>query len=365
MFDSLTLGGILLHFWLFVLICYKHKILSSASCLKSRGAAPLLEMASASDEETHAWLRAHGAELPVDMRPESVAFLRRLAAASTHRDRTERQLALDAERRCAMHAAELEKLEDVLQQCGIAPKSLPTSITGSLGVQPPHAQLCLGVCGVCWVLAGHRLVFCELLYLDTADHMGATQKICPLQQLRWALETQLLAACMAPSTLSRFVAVCSQLLFLPLPPSNLRLPPRAECTAGNALTWEGMAGCWIVQVEEAETRGAIGSEEQLCSSLHSRLAECNSLLQNLRDIELACKEQAQREAREQAGRKQDMTTLEKKSIQYKQVFPASKTPPPTNLPSSLERLPQWLPFDAIPTRPFSRKSLTDSLSTCP
>jgi hypothetical protein len=94
----------------------------------------------ASEEETQTWLRAHGgAEIPGDLQPESVAFLRRLAAVSTQRDRTARQLSLDAERRCAQHAAELQEVEDVLQQCGIAPDSMPTSITGSLGVQPRTA----------------------------------------------------------------------------------------------------------------------------------------------------------------------------------------------------------------------------------
>ena len=97
-----------------------------------------------------------------------------------------------------------------------------------------------------------------------------------------------------------------------------------------------MAGCWAVQVEEAETRSAIGSEEQLCASLHSRLAECNTLLQQLRDIESACKEQAQREAREQDGRKQDMITLEKKSIQYKQVSSPHPSHPPSP-PLSLKK----------------------------
>jgi hypothetical protein len=76
------------------------------------------------------WLTA---EMPVDLRPDSVDFLRRLAMASEHRDQVERQLALDAQLRAAQHANELVEVEDVLQQCGLAPHTLPNSITSSLG----------------------------------------------------------------------------------------------------------------------------------------------------------------------------------------------------------------------------------------
>ena len=72
-------------------------------------------------------------ELPVDLRPDSVEFLRRLAVASEHRDQVERQLAVDAQLRAAQHANELVEVEDVLQQCGLAPHTLPNSITSSLG----------------------------------------------------------------------------------------------------------------------------------------------------------------------------------------------------------------------------------------
>jgi len=72
-------------------------------------------------------------ELPVGLRQDSVEFLRRLAVASEHRDQVERQLALDARLRAAQHANELVEVEDVLQQCGLAPHTLPNSITSSLG----------------------------------------------------------------------------------------------------------------------------------------------------------------------------------------------------------------------------------------
>ena len=61
--------------------------------------------------------------------------MRRLAAASAHRDRTERQLAQDARRLAGRHAAELDEIEDVLQQCGLTPQSLPTAISSSLGAR--------------------------------------------------------------------------------------------------------------------------------------------------------------------------------------------------------------------------------------
>jgi len=61
------------------------------------------------------------------------------------------------------------------------------------------------------------------------------------------------------------------------------------------------------------------SEDRLCSALQTRIAECQSVLQQLLAVEQECQQHATRQAAEHHGRAQDMTTLEKKSIQYKQV----------------------------------------------
>jgi len=87
--------------------------------------------------DTNRWLLRHlpaGTELP-DLAPESRDFVRRLAAASAHRDATELQIAHEAQRLAARHQAELAEVEDVLQQCGLAPHSLPTAVLSSLGAR--------------------------------------------------------------------------------------------------------------------------------------------------------------------------------------------------------------------------------------
>ena len=78
-------------------------------------------------------LHARGVPLPAGLRPESLAFLARLAGASAARDEADRQVALAARRRAGEHARELEEVEDSLRQCGLAPGSLPTAVSGSLG----------------------------------------------------------------------------------------------------------------------------------------------------------------------------------------------------------------------------------------
>jgi hypothetical protein len=93
--------------------------------------------------DTDAWLLRHlpaGTELP-DLTPESRDFVRRLAAASAHRDATELQIAHDAQRLAARHQAELAEVEDVLQQCGLAPHSLPTAVSSSLGARLARARV--------------------------------------------------------------------------------------------------------------------------------------------------------------------------------------------------------------------------------
>jgi len=105
------------------------------------------------------WLRNHAVSngaLPANLRPESVAFLQRLIAASVHRDATEQQLATDAQRRAAQHATEQVVTEDVLQQCGLAPNSMPTAVSGSLGAPLPvppvsSPQRQCPVCDVCLI----------------------------------------------------------------------------------------------------------------------------------------------------------------------------------------------------------------------
>ena len=92
--------------------------------------------------DTDAWLLRHlpaGNTLP-DLAPESRDFVRRLAAASAHRDATELQIAHDAQRMAARHQAELAEVEDVLQQCGLAPHSLPTAVSSSLGARLARAR---------------------------------------------------------------------------------------------------------------------------------------------------------------------------------------------------------------------------------
>ena len=89
-------------------------------------------------DEVRAWvatLAAPGAtatRLPEGLRAESIDFLRRLARASVRRDAAERGLAHDAERRAEQHQVAAAEVEGVLQQCGLAPDSLPASVTGSL-----------------------------------------------------------------------------------------------------------------------------------------------------------------------------------------------------------------------------------------
>ena len=91
-------------------------------------------------QEVEDWLLLHSnaggtsLALPPDLQPESLEFLRRLAAESTHRDNIEQELSRDAENRAAQHAAELADIENILQQCGLAPQSLPTAIVSSLGM---------------------------------------------------------------------------------------------------------------------------------------------------------------------------------------------------------------------------------------
>jgi hypothetical protein len=72
-------------------------------------------------------------------------------------------------------------------------------------------------------------------------------------------------------------------------------------------------------MKEAETKAAIASEMERCASLQSRLQECEDLLKELILVEQRCKEQAKHEAADQEARSRDMATLEKKSMQYKQV----------------------------------------------
>lgn len=78
--------------------------------------------------------------------------------------------------------------------------------------------------------------------------------------------------------------------------------------------------CWHgAQTEEGEIASSMRSEDRLCSALQTRIAECQSVLQQLLAVEQECQQHATRQAAEHHGRAQDMTTLEKKSIQYKQV----------------------------------------------
>ena len=89
-------------------------------------------------DEVSAWVAtlaapgATAARLPEGLRAESIDFLRRLARASVRRDAAERGLAHDAERRAEQHQVAAAEVEGVLQQCGLAPDSLPASVTGSL-----------------------------------------------------------------------------------------------------------------------------------------------------------------------------------------------------------------------------------------
>ena len=143
-------------------------------------------------EAEEAWLRRHlpaGAALP-DLAPESQDFVRRLAAASARRDRTERQLAQDAQHLAGRHAAELDEIEDVLQQCGLTPCSLPTAVSSSLGAR----------------LATRRAAFCGAAAASAPvapDALGRGQTRCHQPPSRWARATLLCAACTAPSRPSR------------------------------------------------------------------------------------------------------------------------------------------------------------------
>ncbi len=73
------------------------------------------------------------------------------------------------------------------------------------------------------------------------------------------------------------------------------------------------------QAEQAQTRAAVQEEKELCSNLQSRLADCECMLQQLRNIESRYQEQTKREAPEQYVELQDKIILEKKSTQYKEV----------------------------------------------
>jgi len=71
--------------------------------------------------------------------------------------------------------------------------------------------------------------------------------------------------------------------------------------------------------KQAQTRAAVQEEKELCSNLQSRLADCECMLQQLRNIESRYQEQTKREAPEQYVEFQDKIILEKKSTQYKEV----------------------------------------------
>ena len=73
------------------------------------------------------------------------------------------------------------------------------------------------------------------------------------------------------------------------------------------------------QAEQAQTRAAVQEEKELCSNLQSRLADCECMLQQLRNIESRYQEQTKREEPEQYVELQDKIILEKKSTQYKEV----------------------------------------------
>ena len=69
-------------------------------------------------------------------------------------------------------------------------------------------------------------------------------------------------------------------------------------------------------------KSAVEGDKALSASLQCRLSDCEGLVQLLRSIESECRSKAEREGAEQAGRLNDMATLEKKSVQYKEVSAA-------------------------------------------
>lgn len=66
-------------------------------------------------------------------------------------------------------------------------------------------------------------------------------------------------------------------------------------------------------------KSTVESHEAQSVSLQSRLSDSQGLLKLLLNIENECRNKAERENSEQAGRLKDMATLEKKSVQYKEV----------------------------------------------
>ena len=273
---------------------------STSSVAYWRESGPLLrERLMADDGDLVQWL-SHGVALPADLHPESYSFLRRLAEASARRDAAERQVALAAQGRAAEHAAELEEVEDTLQQCGLTPSSLPTAVSSSLGANPRFrscvsalpARPSRSACLVCTVVRADTLA-------SSAAALGLRDtSLCSLYNALDALEVGG----------GWWTASSDELLLSCLLPLHTRRgkPCQSLC----------------LQMEEAEMKSAVEGDKALCASLRCRLSDCEGLVQLLHNTERECRSKAEREGEEQAGRLNDMATLEKKSVQYKEVSAA-------------------------------------------